>query len=203
LAAPIWARYTMTLMGMSVRPDVLSTRNMICALDAVSFTGFSSWSSCMALRPRGVAALSSPSIFAAKFMIIEPCTGWSFGISGKIRWKKGRTTVASAAMTPPFSPTRMSPSQSVSTPVRPSEISKATSAMSNVLATMAVKISVSPKNTSFTIATTKAIRKKPIQMKLRTMRLGQGYGEMRRLSSSTSTGTCSRATSSGVTSPNS
>ena len=72
LAAPIWARYTMMLMGMTVSPEVLSTRNMIWALEAVSLSGFSSWSSCMAFRPRGVAALSRPSMLAAKFMIMEP-----------------------------------------------------------------------------------------------------------------------------------
>ena len=68
----------------------------------------------------------------------------------------------------------MRPSQSVSTPVRPREISNATSAMSKVLATIAVKTSVSWKNTSFTPATTKAMRKKPIQMTLRTMRVRVG-----------------------------
>ena len=78
-------------------------------------------------------------------------------------------------MTPPLSPTRMSPSQSVSTPVRPKEISNATLAMSKVLATMAVKTSVSCRNTSFTPATTKATRKKPIQMTLRTMDARRRY----------------------------
>ena len=63
----------------------------------------------------------------------------------------------------------MSPNHSVSTPVRPREIWNATSAISKVLSTMAVKIWVSPKTTSFTPATRKATRKKPIQMTLRTI----------------------------------
>jgi hypothetical protein len=32
----------MMLMGMTVRPEVLRTRNMIWALEAVSFSGFNS-----------------------------------------------------------------------------------------------------------------------------------------------------------------
>ena len=41
-AAPICARYTMMLTGIRVSPDVLSTRNIIIGLVAVSFFGFSS-----------------------------------------------------------------------------------------------------------------------------------------------------------------
>ena len=62
----------MMLMGITVRPEVFSTRNMIWALVAVSSSGFRDWSSFMAFSPRGVAALSSPSMLAAKFMIMEP-----------------------------------------------------------------------------------------------------------------------------------
>jgi len=72
-------------------------------------------------------------------------------------------------MTPPFSPTRMRPSQSVSTPVSPREMSKPTLAISKVLSTMAVNTPVSCRKTSFTAATTKATRKNPIQMRLSTM----------------------------------
>ena len=75
LAAPSCARYTMMLIGMSVSPDVFSTRNMICAFVAVSFSGFNVCSSFMALSPSGVAALSSPSMLAEKFMMIEPSAG--------------------------------------------------------------------------------------------------------------------------------
>ena len=41
-AAPICARYTMMLTGMMVRPEVLSTRNIIMGFDAVSLRGLSS-----------------------------------------------------------------------------------------------------------------------------------------------------------------
>ncbi len=56
-------------------PDVFSTRNMIWAFEAVSGSGFSSCSSCIALSPSGVAALSRPSMLAAKFMMMEPWAG--------------------------------------------------------------------------------------------------------------------------------
>ncbi len=156
-----------------------------------------------------MAALSRPSMLAAKFMIMDPWTGWSRGISGKRRWKKGRTTLASAATMPPFSPTRMSPSQRVSTPVRPSEISKPSAAISKVLFTIVVKISVSWNTTSFTVATTKATRKNPIQMTLRAMVCSGGVGAGRsplyvcRVIRSTRTGTCSRTAASWWMSGNS
>ena len=72
LAAPNWARYIMMEIGMMVMPDVLSTRNMIIASVAVSFSLLSSCSSFIALRPIGVAALSSPSILAETFMRMLP-----------------------------------------------------------------------------------------------------------------------------------
>jgi hypothetical protein len=74
-AAPICVRYTITLMGIIVSPAVLSTRNMIWALEAVSLIGLSSCISFIAFSPRGVAALSRPSMLAEKFIRIEPKTG--------------------------------------------------------------------------------------------------------------------------------
>ena len=93
-AAPICARYTIIEIGISVRPDVFSTRNMIIGFEAVTFRSsyslslispaslftfnfsfFTSSSCSIAFRPNGVAALSSPSMFAAMFIKIEPVTG--------------------------------------------------------------------------------------------------------------------------------
>jgi hypothetical protein len=58
----------------------------------------------------------------------------------------------------------MRPSQSVSTPVSPSEISKPVFAISKVLFTIFVKISVSPRKIRRTSPTMRAIRKNAIQM---------------------------------------
>ena len=65
----------MTAMGINVRPEVFSTKNMICALDAVSFLGLISCNWSIALSPIGVAALSSPNMFAQKFSIMDPLEG--------------------------------------------------------------------------------------------------------------------------------
>ena len=54
-AAPICARYTIMDTGIKVKPDVLSTRNIIIGLVAVSFFGLSSCSCSMARSPSGVA----------------------------------------------------------------------------------------------------------------------------------------------------
>ena len=84
----------MMLTGISVSPLVFSTRNMIIGFDAVTFSRWNSSSlmaplsfltlnssfltssiCSIAFRPKGVAALSSPSILAAMFIKILPVTG--------------------------------------------------------------------------------------------------------------------------------
>ncbi|MNY32158.1 hypothetical protein D3C86_1663580 [compost metagenome] len=75
LAEPNLERSANTLTGMIVKPAVFNARNIICAFEAVSFSGFNSCISFMAFKPSGVAALSSPSMFALKFIIIDPTAG--------------------------------------------------------------------------------------------------------------------------------
>ena len=72
LAAPSCARYAMIVVGMIVSPLAPSTTNMIMALEALVLSALSDCSSDMALSPMGVAALSSPSMLAAKFMNMVP-----------------------------------------------------------------------------------------------------------------------------------
>src|SRR5690606_17821014 len=74
-SAPAAIRSAMTDVGISVIPAVLSTRNMIWAFVAVFLSSFSFCNSFMAFSPTGVAALSRPSIFAEKFMMMEPFAG--------------------------------------------------------------------------------------------------------------------------------
>ena len=151
-------------MGTRVSPEVLSTRNMIIGLVAVSFLGFSSCSCSIAFSPMGVAALSSPNMLAAKFMKMVPVTGCPLGMSGKIFENTGASQRATTLTTPPFSPMRMMPSQRESTPVSPSEISKAVLADEKVEFMMAGNTSTSPMKMRRTSATTKATRKKAIQI---------------------------------------
>ena len=84
-AAPIWARYIKMVTGSNVTDEVLSTRNKIWALVAVAGFGFKLCKACMAFKPSGVAALSSPSILAAKFMVMAPWASWPLGTSGIMR----------------------------------------------------------------------------------------------------------------------
>ena len=163
-AAPICARYTMMLTGMIVRPEVLITRNIIMEFVAVSFFSFKSCKRSIALSPNGVAALSSPNIFAEMFIKIFPTTGCPFGISGNNLQNTGLNQRAKTSTTPPFSPIFITPSHKESTPVNPNEISKAVREVSKVELIMAGNTSVSPINKSFTTAMAKAIRKKAIQM---------------------------------------
>lgn len=163
-AAPICALYTIMLTGISVKPEVFSTKNIIMEFDAVSFLVFNSCKPSIAFSPKGVAALSKPNIFAAIFIKILPYTGCPLGNSGNRRLKTGLSTRAMALTTPPFSPIFITPSQSDNTPVKPNEISKAVLDETKVESIMAGKTATSPINTSFTNAMTKAIAKKAIQM---------------------------------------
>ena len=121
---------------MMVSPDVLSTRNMIIGLVAVSFLVFSSCMPAMAFKPVGVAALSRPSMLAAMFMKIDPITGWFLGMSGKSLVNTGLSSRASALTAPAFSPIFMIPNHRASTPVSPNEVSKAVFDVSNVESTI-------------------------------------------------------------------
>ena len=118
----------------------------------------------MALRPSGVAALSRPSMLAAMFMKMEPVAGWPLGMSGNSLVNTGLSTLARAFTTPPRSPIFITPSHSDSTPVSPSEISKAVLAELNVESIIAGNTSVSPMKTSLTAAMANAMRKNDIQM---------------------------------------
>ena len=170
-AAPIWARYVMMLTGMSVRPLAFSTRNIICELLAtvLSSFGFNSCNCFIACRPIGVAALSSPSMFALMFMSIVPTTGWFFGISGKSLLNSGETIFARICTAPAFSPIFMMPSQSERMPVRPMAISNAVFDMSNAPRIALLKIPVSPKASHCTMHAINAPKKNTSQMIFKTM----------------------------------
>src|SRR3712207_3089819 len=112
------------VVGMMVSPLVLSTRNIIIGLVAVSFLGLSACSWAMAFSPVGVAALSSPSMFDAMFMNMLPMAGWFLGISGKSLVKTGLNNRAKALTAPAFSPIFMIPNHSAKTPVKPKEVSR-------------------------------------------------------------------------------
>ena len=113
---PAAARTATALAGMSCTELVLSARKVHIALVAVPGRGFNFSRSCMARSPSGVAALASPSMLAAMFMIIEPMAGCSAGTSGKMRVMRGRSSLAMTWMSPDFSARRMTPSQSAMTP---------------------------------------------------------------------------------------
>ena len=122
----------------------------------------------MALSPRGVAALSSPSMLAEAFMAMLPLAGCPCGMPGKILRKKGATPCANSWITPACSPIFMMPSHSVITPTKPSEMSKPVLAMSNRPLSICPNRAVCPMAT-FTAATAKPTRMKPIQMKFSAM----------------------------------
>ena len=61
--------------GIKVNPLACRQRNIICALLALSLSGFKVWRLSMALSPKGVAALSRPRRLALKFSIICPNDG--------------------------------------------------------------------------------------------------------------------------------
>ncbi len=158
----------MTEVGISVSPAVFSTMNRICASVARSGCGFSVCSSCMAFRPSGVAALSSPSRLAETFITIAPCAGWPGGTPGNSCRSAGAASRASASTMPARSPMRRMPSHSAITPTSPMEMSKPVRAESNIAASSAGNTSMSPISNR-TAATAKALTKKASQMRFRSM----------------------------------
>ena len=108
--------------------------------------------------------MSRPSILAAIFIKMEPVAGCPFGMSGKSLTNTGESTRARRFTRPARSPIFITPSHSASIPVRPIEISNALFEVSNVESIIAGKMVVSPRNRSFTSATTKAMMKKAIQI---------------------------------------
>ena len=137
---------------------------MIMGLVAVSFRGFSSCSSFMAFSPKGVAALSSPSMLAERFMKMEPMAGCPLGMSGNSRQNTGLSQRDRACIMPLFSPIFMMPIQRDNRPVSPREISKAFFDEVKVEFTSSVKIPVSPSSNSLPRATRKAMTKNATQI---------------------------------------
>lgn len=92
---------------------------MISESVAVPLFPFSVSRSFIALMPRGVAALSSPSMLAARFMVMLPIAGCPAGTPGIITRKSGVMRRARTEVIPDFSITRESPSQKHIMPASP------------------------------------------------------------------------------------
>src|SRR5204863_1911321 len=73
--APEAERNAIILTGINVSPEACRHKNIICALDAFTLSGFSSCKLSIALMPNGVAALSNPRRLAEKFIIMWPLAG--------------------------------------------------------------------------------------------------------------------------------
>ena len=114
--APAAARIATVVAGINCTELVLIARNVHIALLAVPGRGFSFSRSCMARRPSGVAALLSPSMFAAMFITIEPIAGCVAGTSGKSHFNTGRSARARITTRPDFSASFIRPSHSAMTP---------------------------------------------------------------------------------------
>lgn len=116
---PSDARIAIMPVGRTATPEVLIARNRTIALVAVPGCLLSFSSSCIALMPKGVAALVSPSTLAVMLRIIAPIAGWSGGTSGKRRTITGRTSRAIRSSPPPASTTFTRPRNRVIAPARP------------------------------------------------------------------------------------
>ena len=116
---PSAERIAITPSGSTAPPDVLIARKSTIELVATPGWEFRLFSSFMALRPKGVAALPRPRILAEMFMIIALIAGCSAGISGKSRRISGASARAIERISPASCSTRIRPSQSAIMPSRP------------------------------------------------------------------------------------
>ena len=159
-------RYIKMVTGSSVSDEAFSTKNKIWALVALSGWGLSVCSSFMALRPMGVAALSSPRPLAAKFSVISPSAGCPRGTSGISLANNGPSTLASHCTTPASSAMRKKPSHSVSVPNSSTMTSTDNLAMANSACTICANTCGCPPTSHWASAATAATRKKPNQSAL-------------------------------------
>ena len=75
LVDPAAARIAIAVAGINCTELVLIARNVHIAFEATPGRGFNDSKSLIARNPSGVAALPSPSMFAAMFINIEPIAG--------------------------------------------------------------------------------------------------------------------------------
>ncbi|MOA36429.1 hypothetical protein D3C78_1579520 [compost metagenome] len=75
LADPKFKRIAIRVVGINVMLAVLSASKVHMAGEAVSLSGFKSWSCCIALMPVGVAAFPNPSKLALILERIYPMAG--------------------------------------------------------------------------------------------------------------------------------
>ena len=100
--------------GISCTPEVVTAMNVTIGLVAVSLSGFSVWSSSIALMPSGVAALFSPSMFAASASTMAPAAGMPGRHLGKHpAQQRAAARGRRAPRAPPPRPRASCPSQSV------------------------------------------------------------------------------------------
>ena len=93
-----------------------------------------------------------------------PIAGCPFGTPGNRRQNSGDINRPKKPITPARSPTFISPSQRVSTPVSPSEISNALAAEVNDALVISLQMATSPQKIERYSATTNATKKKAIQI---------------------------------------
>ncbi len=116
LAEPALLRKAITVVGNKVMALVFSKSKVIILSEAVSGLGLSCCNSCMACKPKGVAALPKPSRLAQKFSTMPLKAGLSAGSSGN-KWRSnGESNPASFCKSPLASIKAKTPSQSIKTP---------------------------------------------------------------------------------------
>ena len=91
LVDPDAARMAIAVIGINCTELVLIARKVHIAFVATPGCGLSVSRSRIARKPRGVAALPRPSMFAAMFINIDPIAGCSAGTSGKSLVMTGRS----------------------------------------------------------------------------------------------------------------
>ena len=122
LIPTVAARTAITLVGINANPAACKHKNIICALLALVLSGFNSCKLSIALIPKGVAALSNPSILALKFIIICPLAGCPLGTSGNNLEKNGPTIFDKKRIPPAFSAILIKPINKAIIPIKPMQI---------------------------------------------------------------------------------
>ena len=144
LVDPEAARIAIAVVGINCTELVLIARKVHIAFVATPGCGLSVSRSCIARKPRGVAALPRPSMFAAMFINIDPIAGCSAGTSGKSLVMTGRRARPMRCTNPARSASRITPSHNAMIPINASAIVTAVFAPSSAPAVTSLNRSFHP-----------------------------------------------------------
>ena len=147
LILPYINLYDSIVVGIMVKPVVLSTKNVIILSDAVSELLFSSFNDFNAFIPAGVAALPKPNIFIIIFDEIYSNDLCDFGTSGNKKDNNGLNNLVNLVSNPDLDAIFMIPNHNAIKGNSPVMIVKVSDALLTIVLDITLEEPVNIENT--------------------------------------------------------